>query len=93
MLDVWKRQIDGQLAKSEEVYKKAKEIAATGKRSGTEQLAIQRLLDDADYNIRIVKLGHGVHNVDYATALLSAAQEWCKQVKPAPETATARTNP
>lgn len=42
-------------------------------------LEARRALDDAAYNIRFVKLGHGVHNVNYATALLSAAMDFCGQ--------------
>ena len=38
--------------------------------------------DDADHNIRLVKLGHGVHNLAYSTALLNIAIEWCNQAKP-----------
>jgi len=38
------------------------------------------LLDDADYNVRFVRLAHGVHNVNYATAVLNAAVECCERV-------------
>ena len=40
---------------------------------------VQRLLDDAGHNIRLVKLGHGVHNINYATALLNVATDNCKK--------------
>jgi hypothetical protein len=42
-------------------------------------LEVQRLLDDAGYNVRFVKLARGVHNVNYATALLNTAIENCTQ--------------
>ncbi len=41
---------------------------------------VKQLLADAEHNIRLVKLGHGVHNVNYATALLNAAVQWCNEV-------------
>jgi nitrate/TMAO reductase-like tetraheme cytochrome c subunit len=74
VIDVWKRQIDAQVAKAEAAYDAAKK-ASDG------SLRVQRLLDDADYNIRLVKLGHGVHNLAYSTALLNVAIEWCRQVQ------------
>jgi nitrate/TMAO reductase-like tetraheme cytochrome c subunit len=73
-LDSWKRQIAAQLAKAEAAYTRAAAV-----NDGT--LHVRRLLDDADHNIRLVKLGHGVHNLAYSTALLNAATEWCEQVK------------
>ena len=54
---------------------------------------VKRLLDDADHNIRLVKLGHGVHNLAYSTALLNAAIEWCNQVKPGPQQAATAGGP
>jgi nitrate/TMAO reductase-like tetraheme cytochrome c subunit len=81
-LDAWRKQIDTHLKRAEEVYARA--LAAS---DGS--LRIRRLLDDADHNIRLVKLGHGVHNVAYATALLNAAIEWCDQANPVTKTASA----
>ena len=74
-LDSWQRQIAAQLAKAEAAYDAASK-ASDG------SLRVKRLLDDADHNIRLVKLGHGVHNLAYSTALLNVAIEWCNQVKP-----------
>jgi len=79
VLDTWKRLIDAEVAKAEKAYGQAL-VANDG------SLRVRRLLDDADYNIRLVKLGHGIHNVGYSTALLNAAIDWCGQVKPAPTT-------
>ena len=36
---------------------------------------------DAAHTRGVVKLGHGVHNVNYATALLNAANEFCRQAE------------
>jgi len=81
-LDSWKRQIAAHLAKAEEVYAKAVAVSDGSLRA-------KRLLDDADHNIRLVKLGHGVHNLAYSTALLNAAIEWCNQVNPVVKQASA----
>ena len=81
-LDAWRRQIDAHLARAQEIYDNA--VAAS---DGS--LRVRRLLDDADHNIRLVKLGHGVHNVAYATALLNAAIDWCDQANPVTKTASA----
>jgi hypothetical protein len=81
-LDAWRKQIDTHLKRAEEVYAGA--LAAS---DGS--LRVRRLLDDADHNIRLVKLGHGVHNVAYATALLNAAIEWCDQANPVTKTVSA----
>ncbi len=53
------------------------------------RLKLQRLLDDAEFNVRFVQLAHGVHNVNYATALLSAAVENCESVRLGVENPTA----
>jgi nitrate/TMAO reductase-like tetraheme cytochrome c subunit len=81
VLDVWKRLVAGQLEKAEESYAHAKAQADKANLAGVNQLKVNRLLDDASHNIRLVKLGHGVHNVNYATAVLSVANENCKQVE------------
>ena len=85
-LDSWKRQIDAHLKKAEDAYAKA--VAAS---DGS--LRVKRLLDDADHNIRLVKLGHGVHNLAYSTALLNAAIEWCNQANPVVKQASAAGGP
>ncbi len=82
VLDDWKRRINQHVDRAEATMLDAKKRMAAINPGGMEQLKFQRLLDDADFNIRLVKLGHGVHNVAYSTALLNAAIEWCNQVKP-----------
>jgi nitrate/TMAO reductase-like tetraheme cytochrome c subunit len=83
-LDSWKRQIAAQVAKAEAAYARAFE-------AHDPSLAAKRLLDDATHNIRLVKLGHGVHNLAYSTALLNAAIEWCNQIKSPATQPTATT--
>lgn len=80
-LDAWRAQIGGHLQRAEEAFNKA-----TAASDGS--LRARRLLDDADHNIRLVKLGHGVHNVDYATALLNIAIQWCSEASLATPTAS-----
>lgn len=80
VLETWRGLIAAQLDNAEAKYLEVSQAAKTAKLSGTQQLKISRLLDDADHNIRLVKLGHGVHNVNYATAVLSVANERCGEV-------------
>ena len=57
----------------------------------------RRLLADADHNVRFVKHGFGVHNVNYAMALLNLAIEHCRKILDFgdgdDETEVARINP
>jgi hypothetical protein len=76
-LKVWKDVINQELTKAEATYSHAKAASDRAKLSSIDQLEVARLLDDADHNIRLVKLGHGVHNVNYSTALLNVAIERC----------------
>jgi hypothetical protein len=79
-LDEWKASIAESQSKAEAAYAKAKAAIEAAKLSGTDLLDVQRLMDDAEHNIRLVKLGHGVHNVNYSTALLNVAAENCGKV-------------
>jgi nitrate/TMAO reductase-like tetraheme cytochrome c subunit len=80
-LKVWKDVIDQGLAKSESTYAAAKAASDAAKLSSIDQLEVARLLDDASHNIRLVKLGHGVHNVNYSTALLNVANDRCVEAQ------------
>lgn len=80
-LDVWRRLIEGSLSTAQNEYDLAKMALAGTKVSSMEKLRAQRLLDDAAHNIRLVRLGHGVHNVNYATAALSVAVENSKEAR------------
>jgi nitrate/TMAO reductase-like tetraheme cytochrome c subunit len=76
-LDVWKKTVAEHLqaakVASEEARlayeKQGESLDAAGR------LEVQRLMDDATHNIRLVELGHGVHNVIYATAALNVAAD------------------
>jgi nitrate/TMAO reductase-like tetraheme cytochrome c subunit len=69
----WKLSLDQNLARADQGLAGARTHLASVALSASQKLAVQRLLDDADQNIRLVRLGHGVHNVTYATALLNVA--------------------
>jgi nitrate/TMAO reductase-like tetraheme cytochrome c subunit len=46
-----------------------------------ERLDLERKLADARHNLALVELGHGVHNFNYAVALLNVAAEWAEEVR------------
>ena len=80
VLDEWRLTISEHQAYTEEQQQLATAALKAAVVSPEEQLKLQRLLDDADHNVRLVKLGHGVHNVTYATALLNVAIQNYQQV-------------
>lgn len=80
-LDEWKKVLTRHLTSAEAAYVKTKADLAKKTLSAMNTLRVQRLLDDANHNIRLVKLGHGVHNVNYSTALLNYALEQCKKAQ------------
>lgn len=77
-LSDWKKAVQASLDKAEAALLDTKAAAEKAKLSGESALQVQRAIDDADYNIRFVKLAHGVHNPTYATALLNVALERCR---------------
>ena len=80
-LDQWKKTVADHLAAAEVSQARASLAAGAAKLNDVDSLRARRLLDDAAHNIRYVKLGHGVHNVNYTTALLNHSQECCKQAE------------
>jgi nitrate/TMAO reductase-like tetraheme cytochrome c subunit len=81
VLDEWRKTLTTQLDRTEVALAKVR-TARTGRQPSPEtDLAISRLLDDADFNVRFVKLGRGLHNVTYATALLNAALDNAKKAQ------------
>jgi hypothetical protein len=80
-LDTWKSIIKTNLEDAEAAYAEAKARVDKASLGGVDQLKVNRLLDDANHNITLVKLGHGVHNVNYSTALLNVATQNCAEVK------------
>jgi nitrate/TMAO reductase-like tetraheme cytochrome c subunit len=81
VLDTWRGIITNALKKTQDEYDIALAQVNASNVAPMEKLRAQRLLDDAIHNIRLVKLGHGVHNVNYATAALNVAQENARQAR------------
>lgn len=81
VLEDWRTTLTAHLDKAEIALAKARSAQAEKQPSPEVNLQIERLLDDAAFNIRFVKLGRGLHNVNYATALLSVAIERARQAQ------------
>ncbi len=79
-LDEWRKTIAAAIQRAEVAYAGAKASVSRANLPAVDQLRVDRLLDDADHNIKLVKLGHGVHNVNYATAVLNVAVDRCNEV-------------
>lgn len=80
-LDQWKQQMATHLAATEQLVNRAEQALAAEKQLEPErQLELQRLLDDAKHNASLVRYGRGVHNVTYATALLSVANQNAQRI-------------
>ncbi|MCC7147068.1 MAG: NapC/NirT family cytochrome c [Phycisphaeraceae bacterium] len=79
-LDSWKKTISEKLGETESAASLAEQALKDAVMPAETALQARRLLDDAQHNLRLVKLGHGVHNVTYATALLSVAVDYSHQV-------------
>jgi len=86
-LEEWRQTIQSHLQRAETVYDQARTRLESTSLDGEGRKQVARSLADAAHNIRLVKLGHGVHNVNYATALLNKAIEYCeKSTSPVRET-------
>jgi excinuclease UvrABC ATPase subunit len=79
-LDVWTATIDEHLEAARIATEAARQRLSKAQLEPRQALWARRLLADADYNLRFVALGFGVHNVNYATALLNVAMESCHQI-------------
>ncbi len=80
VLDEWRDTIQEHLSYVEKMQAECAEAMLTTAVTPEKMLELQRRIDDADHNLRLVKLGHGVHNVTYATALLNVAIDHYKNV-------------
>jgi nitrate/TMAO reductase-like tetraheme cytochrome c subunit len=77
----WKKTIEQNTTQAEAALLEARTAADKATLGAQDALKVQRALDDAEYNIRFVKLAHGAHNPTYATALLNVALERCRTVQ------------
>ncbi|MHC4948821.1 MAG: multiheme c-type cytochrome, partial [Planctomycetota bacterium] len=91
-LDLWKETIDTHLREAEVHLEMARRHVEQTEAPPVEALEQRRLLADAEHNVRFVRIGRGVHNMNYATGLLNVAIENCRRITGAPrdpeETAT-----
>lgn len=76
----WKESLQASLASTGDAIRQADASMASARLSETERLSLNRKLADARHNVTLVELGHGVHNFNYATALLNIAAEWSREV-------------
>lgn len=83
-LGEWKKVLDDRL-KSSEAIVQAAQAKLTGDVSMADitRLPLERKLADARHNLTLVRLGHGVHNFNYAIAVLSAAEQYAREVEKA----------
>jgi hypothetical protein len=65
--------IDGQLTRAQNELTQTETALASAQLTPYDKLQVDRLIDDARHNITLIKLGHGVHNVNYSTAALNVA--------------------
>jgi hypothetical protein len=79
-LDLWKTTISEHLRKAQIATERASDFLANAQLPPSVALESRRLLADAEHNLRFVKLARGVHNVNYATALLNVAIENCQRI-------------
>lgn len=76
-LDTWRQQIQEHLQRARQRLDETRAAMLAASLTPVHRLAADRLLDDAAHNIRLVQLGHGVHNFNYATAALNHSIECC----------------
>lgn len=80
-LEEWHHKIDTLQQASDAEYERVHARVSQAELSAPALRRAQLLLDDAEHNRQLVRLGHGVHNVNYATALLNAATEFCRKAE------------
>lgn len=80
VLENWRTIIADHTQRAEVALEEARTAIEQRQLTAPQRLTARRLLDDAAHNIRLVKLGHGVHNVTYATAALNLAIDNCRRV-------------
>ncbi len=79
-LEQWKQTVKAKLEDATVAYDNSKALVSTLADEDARKASMQRLLAEAEHNIRLIKEGHGVHNVNYATAALSASLDRCREI-------------
>ncbi|UCG32031.1 MAG: NapC/NirT family cytochrome c [Phycisphaerales bacterium] len=80
-LEEWEQRITAKQDETAALYARTEAALAGAELSASTRRRARSLLADAEHNRLLVKLGRGVHNVNYATALLNAANEFCRQAE------------
>ncbi|OGL38904.1 MAG: hypothetical protein A3C43_04145 [Candidatus Schekmanbacteria bacterium RIFCSPHIGHO2_02_FULL_38_11] len=75
MLDEWKNAIKSSLTNLEPTLKRVESMAELIDKNNPKFAEVFNFLNDARYNYDFVKYAKGVHNVDYADALLRKSME------------------
>ena len=77
----WKQRIASIQQATDATYDRVSALVARAELPPPLARQVKILLSDADHNRQLVRLGRGVHNVNYAAALLNAASEFCRQAE------------
>jgi nitrate/TMAO reductase-like tetraheme cytochrome c subunit len=96
-LGQWKHDLAALEAKVASACSEARQRVTAAEVPAAVRRRAELLLADADHNRRLVSLGHGVHNFNYALALLNAALDFCRNADAAlatgPAAASAEEEP
>ncbi len=74
VLAEWKSQVSSALEKTKPVVEKARALLRSADASRMENRKSVQLARDAEYNYLFILYGKGVHNVEYATAVLDQSR-------------------
>jgi hypothetical protein len=81
LLDAWKMTVDEHLSRTEAACARARDAIDALEGDAVELLRPRRLLADAEHDVRFVRFGRGVHNINYATALFNVVIENCREIE------------
>lgn len=76
----WKEQLKTELGEVENLLKKSEELIKKLKQDQPNYLKVMRLYKDALHNYDFVKYGQGVHNMEYALALLAYTKKNAQEI-------------
>jgi len=72
IFNFWQASLENQIALTDAILDRARQLIKNKPPASVPYVAIQRL-EDAEFNRNFVKFGKGIHNLNYALALLSQA--------------------
>jgi nitrate/TMAO reductase-like tetraheme cytochrome c subunit len=77
----WRQRIAALQQAADEAYERAEAIVSESRLSASTSRRAESLLADAEHNRRLVRLGHAVHNITYAAAVLNTAIGFCREAE------------